>query len=335
MQSPYSNPHLSMRARGLFAYYAELGRVVSADELSAVMPEGRDTIQSAINELKQAGYILTAREQVDGKRNSYMKFTQSSKKLLGTDNVFSGLGENVQITQENGKTAGQTDNGFSGPWNSGHMYIGTTAVVNTNDISIDSNTIYKDTNVSLYILGAELPKEEEVEMSWNLDEEEPKPKKKFNIHAEDDSVGAVGKLEEDKKAMRQAKYGAVPNSITHRSHKPEEDWSTADLVAEFGMLLGASSAGHLTMQINTRSLALWINQQVGKGAIRQQVLSAIRMFFEDPRNLHDAGTGLPVWRRFVSKYQSLEGKAIEEKPSYEVNKAHQEKMLRLLGGKSV
>ena len=311
MKSAYSNPYLSARAKGVFAYYAELGRPVSADELSAVMPEGRDALQTAINELRHFGYIITTREQVNGKWNSYMKFTEGSKKLLGTDN------------------------GFSGHWNSGHMYIGTTAVVNTNDISIDSNTIYKDTNVSLYILGAELPKEEEVEMSWNLDEEEPKPKKKFNIHAEDDSVGAVGKLEEDKKAMRQAKYGAVPNSITHRSHKPEEDWSTADLVAEFGMLLGASSAGHLTMQINTRSLALWINQQVGKGAIRQQVLSAIRMFFEDPRNLHDAGTGLPVWRRFVSKYQSLEGKAIEEKPSYEVNKAHQEKMLRLLGGKSV
>jgi hypothetical protein len=57
------------------------------------------------------------------------------------------------------------------------------------------------------------------------------------------------------------------------------------------------------------------------------------MFFEDPRSLNDAGTGIPIWRRFVARYQVLEGKAIEEKPDYEVNKAHQEKMLKLLGGK--
>jgi hypothetical protein len=303
MQSPYSNPYLSMRARGLFAYYVELGRVVAADELSAVMPEGRDAVQGAINELRRANYIRTTREWNGTKWFSVMKFTDEAKRLIGLNTGFSGL-----------------------------LSVSTTAVTSTSDISTIDNAIYKDTNVSLYILGAELPKEKEDEMSWNLDEEDPQPKKKFRFEAEDDSVGAVGKIE-DKKAMRQAKYGAVPNSVTHRSNKPEEDWNTNDLVAEFALLLGQSSAGHLTMQLNTRSLALWINQHVGKGATRQQMLSAIRMFFEDPRNLHEAGTGLPIWRRFVARYQVLEGKAIEEKPDYEVNKAHQEKMLRLLGGK--
>lgn len=307
MQSPYSNPYLSMRARGLFAYYAELGRVVSADELSAVMPEGRDSIQSAINELKQAGYILTAREQVNGKWNSYMKFTEGAKVLLGTDT------------------------GFSGHSKSGHLYNCSSASTSTSDISIVDSSIVEVLRTST-ILGKNFPSKEGVEMSWNLDDEEPRPKKKFRLDAEDDSVGAVGKLE-DKKAMRQAKYGSVPNSVTHRSNKPEEDWSTKDLVSEFASLLSTSSAGHFTMQINTRSLALWINEQVGKGATRQQMLSAIRMFFEDPRSLHDAGTGLPIWRRFIARYQVLEGKAIEEKPDYEVNKAHQEKMLKLLGGK--
>jgi hypothetical protein len=307
MQSPYSNPYLSMRARGLFAYYAELGRVVSAEELSAVMPEGRDSIQSAINELKQAGYILTAREQVNGKWNSYMKFTEGAKVLLGTDN------------------------GFSGHSISGHMYNCSSAVTSTSTVSIVDSPIVEVLRTST-ILGKNFPKKERVEMGWDLDGEEPKPKKKFKIDAEDDSVGAVG-LVEDKKAMRQAKYGAVPNSVTHRSNKPEEDWSTGDIVSEFASLLSLSSAGHLTMQLNARSLALWINQKVGQGATRQQVLTSVRMFFDDPRNLHDAGTGVPVWRRFVAKYQMLEGRAVEEKPDYEVNKAHQEKMLKLLGGK--
>ena len=306
MQSPYSNPYLSMRARGLFAYYAELGRVVSADELSAVMPEGRDSIQSAINELKQAGYILTAREQVNGKWASYMKFTEGAKALLGTDT------------------------GFSGHWKSGHMYNCSSTVTSTSDISIVDSPIVEVLRTST-ILGKNFPRKEGAEMGWDLDGEEPKPKKKFKIDAEDDPVGAVGRVE-DKKAMRQAKYGSVPDSLTHRSHKAEEDWNTNDIVSEFASLLGSSSAGHLTMQLNTRSLALWINQKVGQGATRQQILSSVRMFFEDPRNLNGAGTGVPVWRRFIAKYQMLEGR-VEEKQDYEVNKAHQEKMLKLLGGK--
>lgn len=310
MQSPYSNPYLSMRARGLFAYYAELGRVVSADELSAVMPEGRDSIQAAINELKQAGYVLTAREQINGKWTSYMKFTESAKKLISTDT------------------------GFSGHWDSGHLYNCTTT--STNDISIVDSTVVEVLRTST-TLGAELPIKEGVEMGWNLDgDESEKPRGSVKIRVMQEAEadpGAVGKLE-DKKAMRQAKYGAAA-SVTHRSNKPEETWTTEDIVSEFASLLGASSAGNLTMQLNTRSLAMWINQQVGKGATRQQVLLAVRMFFEDPRNLNGAGTGLPVWRRFIAKYQVLEGRVVEEKETYEVDKTHQEKMLRLLGGKNV
>ena len=307
MRSPYSNPYLSARAKGIFAYYAELGRPVSADEMSAVMPEGRDAIQSAINELKRAGYIITTREQVNGKWNSYMKFTESAKKLLSTDTGFSGL---LYVYSD---TATATND-------------------NTNSITTNDNTIVEVLRTST-ILGAALPKEESA-MPWNLDGEEPQKIKPRLKHAEEAeaSPGAVGKLV-DKKAMRREKY--MPQPITHRSNKPEEDWDTKDLVSEFGALLGSSSAGNLTMQLNSRSLSLWVNQQVGKGVSRQNILSAIRMFFEDPRNLHDAGTGTPVWRRFIAYYQSVEGKTVEQEKIYEDDHflAHQEKMLKLLGGK--
>jgi len=308
MQSPYSNPYLSLKARGLFAYYIELGRVVSADELSAAMPEGRDAIQGAINELRHSGYIMSYKEHVKGKWRTYMKFTEAAKKAFFTDNGFSGL----------------------------------LSVCTTNSaITTSDNTIVELLRSST-ILGAELPKEEgDVEMPWNLDGEETvdgefhskSQMRRVNIMREaEDAPGAVGKIE-DKKALRKAKYGAVAIAEEHRNDKAEESWNTGDLVSEFAMLLGSSSAGHLTMQLNVRSLSLWINQQIGKGATRQQMLAAIRMFFEDPRNLNNAGTGIPVWRRFISGYQRIEGKVLEPKPNYEVDKAHQEKMLRLLGGK--
>jgi hypothetical protein len=67
------------------------------------------------------------------------------------------------------------------------------------------------------------------------------------------------------------------------------------------------------------------------------MLAAIRMFFEDPRNLNDAGSGVPLWRKFIAYYQTVEGTvAREELPdSYDEDmvRRQQEKMLKLLGGK--
>jgi hypothetical protein len=309
MQSPYSNPYLSMRARGLFAYYAELGRVVSADELSAVMPEGRDSIQGAINELKANLYIKTTREWNGIKWFSTMKFTEGAKKLLSLNTGFSGL-----------------------------LYIDSDATTNTSTTT-SNNPIVELLRSSTISRTASSRNERGNEMGWDLDGEQPKPKKRFRIDAEDDSSGAVGKVE-DKKALRQAKYGAKDlesDPLQNRSNKPEADWSTKDLVAEFGALLNRSQARDVPMQLNTQHLSIWINKMVGEGVTRQQMLLAIRMFFEDPRHLNDPGIGVQIWRRFIAYYPTAHGLVTrEELPTSYVDeefKAQQDKMLRLLGGK--
>jgi hypothetical protein len=307
MQSPYSNPYLSMRARGLFSYYAELGRVVAADELSAVMPEGRDAIQGAINELKRSQYIMTTREWNGTKWFSAMKFTEAAKKLLNLNNGFSGL-----------------------------LYIDSDTTTST---STSNKPIVELLRSSTISRTASSKSEGGPEMGWDLDGEQPAPKKRFRIDAEDDSSGAVGKVE-DKKALRQAKYGAKDldsDPMRNRSHKPESEWATKDLVAEFASLLNKSDARDVPMQINTQQLAIWINKMVSEGVTRQQMLLAIRMFFEDPRNLNDAGVGVQIWRRFIAYYPTAHGLVTrEELPASYVDeefKAQQDKMLRLLGGK--
>jgi hypothetical protein len=296
-----------MRARGLFAYYAELGRVVAADELSAVMPEGRDAIQGAINELKRGQYIMTTREWNGTKWFSAMKFTEAAKKLLSLNTGFSGL-----------------------------LYINSDATTST---STSNKPIVELLRSSTISRTASSKSEGGPEMGWDLDGEQPAPKKRFRIDAEDDSSGAVGKVE-DKKALRQAKYGAKDldsDPMRNRSHKPESDWATKDLVAEFASLLNKSDARDVPMQINTQQLAIWINKMVGEGVTRQQMLLAIRMFFEDPRNLNDAGVGVQIWRRFIAYYPTAHGLVTrEELPASYVDeefKAQQDKMLRLLGGK--
>jgi len=305
MQSPYSNPYLSMRARGLFAYYAELGRVVSADELSAVMPEGRDAIRSAMTELKQFHYIKATRTQINGQWSTYLKFTDGAKKFLSTDDGFSGV-----LLVDSSTTTSTSD-------------LTTSPIVEL----LRSSTI-----------PAPAVQEEGEEMVWNLDEEEPVKAgaRKIRDEAEDDS-GAVGKVI-DKKAMRQAKYGAkvlAGSPTEHRSNKPEDDWATKDLIAEFMMLLD-EHAGNTPMQMNTRQMATFINKLVGQGVTRVSILKGIRMFFEDQRNLHDLGIGKPLWSRFIAYYQSVHGITVREEVSAYLDEddlAHQEKMLRLLGGK--
>lgn len=301
MQSPFSNPYLSLTARGLFAYYKELGRVVSSDEISSAVPEGRDAIRTAMRELKQFGYITSVKAQVNGQWRTHLKFTEGAKKLISTDDGFSGA-----------------------------LYIDSTS---TSSLTTSKTNRVEVLRTSTLEGAAPLPKEEV--MGWNLDGEEKVPVRKFGLPKEEDAVGAVGKVE-DKQAMRNAKYGAKPvaPSLSHRSNKPEEDWNTKDLVAEFYELTSKHAPG-IPGQVNADEISKCINKLYREGVPRVNMLKAIRMFFEDPRNLHNAGVGQPLWRKFMAYYPTVHGLMEKEETTYvdEEFLAHQEKMLKLLGGK--
>jgi len=300
MLRPIVNPKLSLRARSLFYYFVEKGRVISADELrsNAEVLEGRDAIQAAINELKDLKYVKSVRVQNNGQWVSKLKFTEEAKKLISTDNGFSG-----------------------------HLYIDNYIV--TSDITTSTN-IVKDTNVSLTIGAAPLKEEEVV---WNLDgDEQPK---KLKRGEEDADTGSVGKLT-DRQARLNAKYKPTKaqEAGKHRRDTPEELWSTNDLVAEFYSLVEAAAPG-VPAQVNSKYVATWINKQVGEGTQRLAILEAMRMFFADPRLTNDAGIGKPLWQRFFAYYPTVHG--IVTKPKTKVYEdeefqSHQEKMLKLLGG---
>jgi hypothetical protein len=291
MLRPIVNPKLSLRARSLFYYFAEKGRVISADELrkSQDFPEGRDALQSAINELKDLNYIKSVRIRNNNQWTARLKFTEAAEKLISRDNGFSG-----------------------------HLYIDNYTAINTSDISTRAN-IDKDTNVSLSIGAAPLKEEKVV---WKEEE--------------DEAVGAVGKIE-DRQAKLNAKYKKpvkAQRTSRDRINTPEELWSTTDLIAEFYDLV-EKAAPNTSSQVNNKYLATWINKQVGEGTQRYEILKAMRMFFEDPRNLNDLGVGKPLWQRFFSYYPTIQGIVKRpEQPVYSTDKfkAHQEKMMRLLEG---
>jgi hypothetical protein len=294
------------------AYYVELGRVVSADELSAGVPEGRDAIQAAINELKQSNYVKTTREWNGKSWHRHMDFTNSAKELLFPNTGFSGL-----------------------------LYIDSELATNTST-STSTNNLHTITSTYTY-KNFEKEKEGEKEMPWNLDGEET-PEGEFRSKSQmrrvkimreaDATPGAVGKVL-DKKAVRNAKYKAKvdEDSLSHRSNKPEEDWNTNDLIAEFYELTNQHAPG-IPGQVNAGEIAKCVNKMYREGVSRHSMLKAIRMFFGDTRNLHDAGSGIPLWRRFMAYYPTVHALTKKEPIVYmtEEDLAHQEKMLKLLGG---
>jgi hypothetical protein len=303
MIKPSANPKLSLRAKALFSHYAEKGRVLSADELKAnnEVIEGRDAIQAAINELKDARYIRSVRMQNNGQWISQLKFTEEALKLIPTDNGFSG-----------------------------HLYID--SYITTNDLTT-STTIDKDTNVSLSI--PEQAREGE-EMPWNLDgEEEPKESVKAKVAKEAEAApGAVGQID-DRQTRLNAKYKLtkVEKAARNRLNYPEEDWTTGDLIAEFYDLCRQKVPG-VPSQVNNVRLAGWINKSVAEGTSRVAILKAIRMFFGDARLLRDAGVGKPLYQRFFAFYPTVHGVVTKKAVDYETPEAlaQQEKLLRLLGG---
>lgn len=288
---------LSLRARGLLALFAELGRVVPASEAQLHLREGRDAIRSVYKELQDAGRLEVTRYR---SRTGHWATEYRLTRHWNTGDGFSGDLPVEQLEANSSKLLAVFPNG------------------NTSNSSGDPKCPNLDT-------------EEYVEMPWPGFDDEPASK-------ESGEAGVVGKLPQDKRELRQAKYTktkieAVPEHM-RRHERPESEWTTADLCGEFYDLTRKHAPG-VPMQVNGRSLAAWINQRVGEGTSRQAVLKAIRMFFNDPRLTRDAGIGHPYWRRFIAYYPTVHGMVAKtESIDYADDSflGHQDKMMKLLEG---
>lgn len=301
-----TDTRLSLRSRGIWGLFIGMGRAMSASEIYPLVPEGRDAIRKALRELINAGYLTETRFQDQNGQWAY--------ELSITPAWFTG-------------------DGFSG-----HLQYGTAISYSTSSLS----TLIELTNVSSNNVSGVPPEEvnneeEYVLVSWpGLDEEpqEPKAKKKW---VEEEEFGAIGALDlRDKKEIRKAKYKktkfeAVPASML-RNERPEELWTTEDLVSEFYELT-RNTAPNVPSQVNGKNLATWINRQVSDGVTRLAMLKAMRAFFNDPRLTKDPGIGHPYWRRFISYYPTVHGiHSRTEEVAYTDDEfeAHQARMLKLL-----
>ena len=76
---------LSLRAMGLLGVFQKERRVVPTNELRPHVKEGRDAINKAKRELRNAGYIETTKSQLNGQWSTTDRLTEPSAASFFTD----------------------------------------------------------------------------------------------------------------------------------------------------------------------------------------------------------------------------------------------------------
>lgn len=301
-----TDPRLSLRARGLYRFFVEVGRVIPAQELadSAAVPEGLHSVESAMKELKTFNYIKAVKYQAKGTNQwrTLLKFTDE------TLNLFVPEFADKRISP-------------------------VLSTVSTNSYSNMSSSLGIDTVTNVTVsIGAAPQTEKGIEMAWSMFEDSTDPKSKKKVLDTEDDSGAIGKVNTLKVGGARSKKTKVELAARNRVNVVEEDWTTGDLVAEFYDLYMKIHTG-APNQINGQHLITWINKRVGEGVLRIHILKGIRMFFNDARVLADPGVGLPIYQRFMSYYGTIHGlvSRVDEPTGLDEDTlAHQEKMLKLL-----
>lgn len=132
---------LSLRAIGLLHFYRDAGRALPANEVTALVKEGRDAIRAAMKELEEAGLIKSHKFQINGQWRTEVQLVQKPFSQEITGNGFSGpLPEDPLLTTSDITTRDIT--------------------TSTNDYSLDIDT-YTNKKSKLRLVKEEKKKEEE------------------------------------------------------------------------------------------------------------------------------------------------------------------------------
>lgn len=315
---------LSLRAKGLMMMYQSMGEVINSTEMSKIVSEGRDAIRTAMSELTQYGYIEVVRYQTAyGHWQMLHRFTDAWKTEAG----FSGdLYSCTAITLDS-----YSDTAIAVIPN------GITAIA-SGDLNSNSEEVKVSKDPYGFITGEDEP---EYPLEHVLAEVKRARKavaeKRAAKRTPAEEPVAIGQLPDDIKARRQEKYTktkiVVSKPTDDRHDRADSDWTTSDIVAEFGSLIAKHCPG-VTHQLNVKSLASWINQQYGTHQVpRESILKAVRLFFNDPRMIRDAGIGQPLWRRFLAYWPTVQGMCkVTSDVTDDYSTGHTDKMLKLLEG---
>jgi hypothetical protein len=201
-----------------------------------------------------------------------------------------------------------TGNGFSGPLPEDPLL--TTSDITTSDISTSTNDYSLD--IDTYT---------NKKSKLRLVKEEKKKKEEKTITKESDFLPGISLH----------RLGIDPiGDPNHRSNKPEDKWTTKDLVTEFMHI--AYDRGFASVSIPGDEVGKIMNKLFSDGLTRYQILKLIRKFFLTniwPSKIHPRS----LWASFMQFAYEWKDTVDKEPVSYALSPEalkHQKKMLKLL-----
>lgn len=288
LEAALADTRLSARALGilLICVRTHHGEVPAATDLARQVKEGRDAIRAGLRELREHGYITT------------IGYQSSSGQWSTTSTVVPTPEDIARPRTENPPAGDSTEDGFSGPLQ----------YTDNNDQSLVLIGSKEPLTGFLTTPGPSARREKIMGYEWfpRMSSDDP-----------DEGLGLKTETSEQKAERRRETLGASgarrsggvvikPAATSARYGKDLSRWSMDDMVAEFTALasdLVEDRAG----QVNASALKRRL-REYGKKSSTAALAQGIRDFFADPRNLHDVGTGSPLWLRFSNWYPTVQSR---------------------------
>lgn len=309
-----SDPHLSPSALALLFLLVRLGRPISADDVWShhLVPGGREAIRSRMRELKTAKYVVVARHK-DAKRGGWFTAQDFA-------DVAPEVAEPVDLAKHVHRPLTPSRPGVlsSSP-------SSTTTVTGKGKDPLSEDPTSDQTCV---IRSGWQEARDALESRYRRPTA-PQGRAPRNPHTGPGTVpwkgartmrrepdaGLGGDIDvSDPFATPAEPRGRVKPQRTGRttdtrSSRTESDWNAFDLTAEFNSRAYETRAGDVPHQINSRDLGGALGRLIRNGSDPAVLAACIRLFFADPRNLHEMGTGAPLWKRFLADVTQTYGKA--------------------------
>lgn len=245
------------------------------EELSILTGMGQESLRRALRGLEDAGLVATTRT----KRN-FGKWSKNVYQL-----VLPSLENEVLPTSPPLENEGSTH--------------GQVVPRELNSLSSTDNQVSNANNTSYYLVnaGGVNAKEKIVVSRWSPDD--------------DDGIAGVG-LFEDEIQDGKPKPKADKRQSKTRGQRPESEWTTNDIAAEFSHQLGRRFP-YTPGLVNTSALRGALSKYRAQYSTTPEVeMELMRMFFEDDRNLKNADTEAHrIHGRYLNTFKTDLAKAYE------------------------
>lgn len=317
LNAAYSDPRLSMRARGLLTLLVMRGHPTPADDLwrEGALTEGRNAIRAMMKELKDTGYVSATRgyDRVQRRFYTLQRFVQNPP---ATDDRNAGNpGVSLYLVTSAGTPYPEVRKESFGLLSPQAATEVREEVPEEDDTP---TTLATGWDAALRALESRYRRPSAPQGSAPRKTRTTRRSIRKSPGTDPDASRKDSTVRRDPDASlgddidvadpfatspvpRRKEHTVRPGSPTDRRHeKAHAAWTAWDLTAEFNARAFQAGAGEVPHQTNSRYLGGAFGSLIAQGSSPEALYECIEMFFVDPRNTRVMGEGYPLWRKFLA-----------------------------------